>query len=371
MNNGKKALVLSGGGSRGAYQIGAWRALEELGMRFDMVVGVSVGALNGAMVAQKEQVLAEHLWRQLETDDIFDVSSTAKFEDFAAEMIKQGGAGSHGLQTVVAQYIDDAQIRASDIDFGLHTIELPSLKSHYLWKDDIPEGKIGDFVIASASAFPMVQSYRIDGKDYIDGGYDNVMPIHMAVEHGATSVVAIYLKAAGRFDKKELTCCDDITLIQPNYDLGNFLLFDKANTSRMLRLGYMDAMKAFDVFDGEYFTFVKGDFDKRLVRQADTAGRIFELDPLILYRRRTFMDALLGEVRRTESEMESAFKDLDIRSFKPAELLKQVNTRTAAVLLAREIKGGLSGTLLDSRYAPRILREPLAAARFLVRTRII
>ena len=383
MSKEKKALVLSGGGSRGAYQVGAWRALDELGIRFDMVVGVSVGALNGAMVVQKEQVEAEHLWRHLETNDIFDVSSDAKLEDFAAEMIKQGGAGSHGLQHVVADYLDEKTLRESDIDFGLLTIELPILKSHYLWKADIPAGKLGDYVIASASAFPMVQSYTIDGKEFIDGGYDNVMPVHMAVEHGATSVVAIYLKAAGRFDKKELTVCDDITLIQPNYDLGNFLLFDKANTDRMLRLGYMDTMKAFDVFDGGYLTFVKGDFDKRTVKQADAAGKAFGLDPLILYRREVFMDALADAVTNSDRELKKIQKNVDILTsdisllfkqpgrFKAADILKQANPTNAALLLAREIASGRADVLLKAGYTPKPLREIISAARFLAKQGLV
>ena len=48
-----KALVLSGGGSKGAYQIGAWKALKKLHIKFDIVTGTSVGALNGALVTQK------------------------------------------------------------------------------------------------------------------------------------------------------------------------------------------------------------------------------------------------------------------------------------------------------------------------------
>ncbi|MBP3941474.1 MAG: patatin-like phospholipase family protein, partial [Christensenellaceae bacterium] len=48
---GKKAVVLSGGGARGAYQAGAWKALRELDYQFDIVTGTSVGALNAAMMA--------------------------------------------------------------------------------------------------------------------------------------------------------------------------------------------------------------------------------------------------------------------------------------------------------------------------------
>ena len=63
----KTAFVLSGGGSRGAYEIGVWKALKELGVEIDMVFGTSVGAINGAMVAQDEPELAEKLWKQMET----------------------------------------------------------------------------------------------------------------------------------------------------------------------------------------------------------------------------------------------------------------------------------------------------------------
>ena len=255
----KTALVLSGGGSRGAYQAGAWRALEELGIKFDMVVGVSVGAINGAMVVQNERVFSEDLWRRIEADEVFAVEAGAQPIDYAAEAIKQGGVSSAPLQKLVDKYILDDVIRESPIDFGLLTVEMPAYKLHYLWKDDIPKGQIPDFVVASASVFPGVKPKEIDGKHYVDGGAGNSMPIHMAVEHGATKVVAIYLKTPGRFDlKKEMSYCEDTILIQPEFDLGNFLVFDKENSSRLLRLGYMDAMKAFNVYDGKAYAFIKG-----------------------------------------------------------------------------------------------------------------
>ena len=55
----KTALVLGGGGSRGAYEIGVCKALEELEIEIDMVFGTSVGAINGAMIAQGDLALAE------------------------------------------------------------------------------------------------------------------------------------------------------------------------------------------------------------------------------------------------------------------------------------------------------------------------
>ena len=66
------SFVLSGGGSRGAYEIGVWKALQELDVRFSMVTGTSVGALNAAAIAQGDFELAENLWKELETSNVFE-----------------------------------------------------------------------------------------------------------------------------------------------------------------------------------------------------------------------------------------------------------------------------------------------------------
>ncbi len=66
----KKGLVLAGGGSRGAYQIGVWQALRELDFQIQAVAGTSVGALNAAMVAQDDFEGALALWERLTTGDV-------------------------------------------------------------------------------------------------------------------------------------------------------------------------------------------------------------------------------------------------------------------------------------------------------------
>ena len=57
-------LVLDGGGARGAYQIGAWKALVEAGVKFNAVAGTSVGALNGALICMGDIEKAEGIWRE-------------------------------------------------------------------------------------------------------------------------------------------------------------------------------------------------------------------------------------------------------------------------------------------------------------------
>ena len=119
MKERKTALVLSGGGSRGGYQCGVWQALEELGIDIDIVVGVSVGAINGSMVVQGDSIKTANLWREMETDMIFDVEEELTLADVAKEMIRNQGVGSTGLQKLLHQYVDEEAIRRSPIDFGL------------------------------------------------------------------------------------------------------------------------------------------------------------------------------------------------------------------------------------------------------------
>ncbi|MBQ3185797.1 MAG: patatin-like phospholipase family protein, partial [Firmicutes bacterium] len=87
----KTALVLSGGGSRGAYEIGVWKALKELDIKIDMVFGTSVGSINGALIVQGDLELAERLWQELETDMVFDASDEEYSFKSTFESIDLGG----------------------------------------------------------------------------------------------------------------------------------------------------------------------------------------------------------------------------------------------------------------------------------------
>ena len=68
----KRAIVLSGGGSKGAYQIGVWKALKKMHIDYDIVTGTSVGALNAALMIQKNYYRAVWLWHNLDFSIVFD-----------------------------------------------------------------------------------------------------------------------------------------------------------------------------------------------------------------------------------------------------------------------------------------------------------
>ena len=77
-HTGKRALVLAGGGAKGSYQIGVWRALQALDWTPDIITGASVGTLNGCLFTMGKIQEAEDLWRGLEIHDVLEVPANAQ-----------------------------------------------------------------------------------------------------------------------------------------------------------------------------------------------------------------------------------------------------------------------------------------------------
>mgnify|MGYP005923374607 CR=1 FL=1 len=390
MKRKKVALVLGGGGSRGAYEAGVWQALTELGIPIHIVTGTSVGAINGAMVVQGDLELTLQLWREMETHMVFDVPEGSQPIEYAREIVFNHGAGTSGLKELLEKYIDEEAIQNSPVEYGIPVVALPGFEAHYLYKEDMPPGKLIDYIIASASAFPAIHSYEIDGVDYIDGGYVDEIPVSMAVKKGATHVIAVNLKGMGLIRHESLRNAPNLTYIEPKWDLGNILVFDKDNARRILRLGYLDTMKAFHAIDGDSFFFVKGTFDKPTIRMADSCAKLFDLDPMILYTKEVFLDAMSEAVVASQEEMQEAlrrYRSLADSLKMPAQLrntsdrtllishLKSLlsnvkniaNPRVLAFLIAYNLKENGVDSIFISRTALRLMPDLILAARFLVK----
>lgn len=374
MKSGEKktALVLSGGGSRGAYEAGAWQALTELGIRIDIVTGTSVGAINGAMVVQGDLDNTVRLWKEIETHMIFDVPEGTQPREYAREIVFNKGAGTSGLKKLLEKYIDEETVRKAPADFGVVIVELPTFTPHYVYKEEMKPGQLLDHILASASLYPAIHSCEIDGKEYIDGGYADVMPVQMALDKGADEVIAVYLNAVGIVDRKALQATPNLTLIESRWDLGSTLIFDTDNARRIMRLGYLDAMKAYHVFDGEYYTFARGSFDKATLKMADAAAHVFELDPCLIYTKERFLQALGQAIEGCGEDLEEAMKKYqssDLPLTATVELLKEIHTmgnkKMLAFLAARNLSEKGADSIFLTRAAMRLMPECILAGRFL------
>ena len=149
-------LVLEGGGAKGAYHVGAYKALRELNIEIGGVAGTSIGAINGAMMVQGDYDLLEKVWFSVNSYDLFDLDlENINFSYLlhqSKEILANRGLDTSRMRELFDTYIDEEKIRSSDKDFGIVTINLTDKKPMELMKEDIPPGKLVDFLIAKCKS---------------------------------------------------------------------------------------------------------------------------------------------------------------------------------------------------------------------------
>jgi NTE family protein len=185
----KTAFVLSGGASLGAVQTGMLRALYERGVAPDLIVGTSVGALNGSYIASRPAIpdTAEQLadvWRSVSRWNVFPLNPLTGFFGFF-------GARDHlvsdrGLRKLVAENLELGLLEDSPVPLHVITTDLLSGRELRLSRGDALEA-----VIASAAIPGVFPAVERDGRLLIDGGVANNAPIVDAIELGAERIYVL------------------------------------------------------------------------------------------------------------------------------------------------------------------------------------
>ena len=275
-----KALVLSGGGSKGSYQLGVWKALKKLRIKYDIITGTSSGALNGALMTQNTYRKAEKIWNELNMkvlfgEDIDEVNNKKDLFKMYGKQIKNGGMDITELEKLIADTLDTNKFYKSRIRYGLVAVNLSEFRAEELTKDIIPEDKLKDYLVASASCYPAFKKKDIEGLKYVDGGYYDNLPINLAIKLGATEIICVDLRAPGL--KKEPTNKNiKITTIRPNNKLSNFLDFNNEIVKKNIAYGYNDTMKKFKKLEGKKYTFKKNSLAYNRNEYEDTYNYILK-----------------------------------------------------------------------------------------------
>lgn len=277
--DGKIALSLEGGGARGAYQIGAVKALFENGYKFDAIVGTSIGAINGAYIAQGDFDKIYSMWQTMSFKDLFDLDNEVMKRTFdinldinsikylskkLGEALKNKGMDTEKMRQILEEGIDEEKIRNSDILYGLVTMCLSDINGEEKYIDEIPEGKLVDYILASAN-LPVFKRSIINNKKYLDGGAWDNCPVHMLEEKGYNKVIAIRAHKRIRIrDYKNILKRGNIliNMIEPIDTLPSILNFDTNNLNYELELGYYDGLRYINNYDGfrYYFSDVSNDY---------------------------------------------------------------------------------------------------------------
>lgn len=261
-------LVLEGGGAKGSYHVGVYKALLEEGIPIGGVAGTSIGALNGAMIVQGDFEVCQKLWESISYSKIIG----ANYEE--VERLTRLRLGREEL-TVLAQklklliidkgfditpfknmldkYVDEDKLRSSAMDFGLVTFNLSDLKPVQMFKEQIPYGEIKNYLLAS-SYLPVFRFERLNGKIYLDGGvYDN-LPFRMLLEKGYHKLIIVRTHIDAR-TREILPNGLDAIIIEPSEDIGRTFNYEKEMIRHNIELGYYDALRQLRGLKGSRFYF--------------------------------------------------------------------------------------------------------------------
>lgn len=261
------AIVLEGGGAKGAYEIGVWKALEEAGVRYNAVAGTSVGALNGAMMAMRQLDKAVELWENITFSQVFDVDDEQMRRLYSgdlrglegktlwkdiAEAVKGGGLDIEPLRELVNETISEEKIRASDVELFLVTYSMTEKKELDFNAKELPNGRLADMLLASAY-LPLFRREKVDGKAYMDGSVQNLVPLDCLLKRGYRDIIIIRIFGLGVQKRVKVPADADITTIAPHGKLGGILQFDCVQSRKDMRLGYFDAKRILYGLAGETY----------------------------------------------------------------------------------------------------------------------
>lgn len=190
------AFVLTGGGSLGAVHVGMLRALYERGIAPDLIIGTSVGGINGAYIASRPQTVetAEALgdiWRGIERHQVFPFGFTGGFLGFIGR--RSHFLSNRALRRLIRSYAEFNDL--ADAPIPLHVITTDAATGQEV---ALSSGNTIEAVLATSALPGIFPPVSWEGRLLVDGGVSNYAPISHALDLGAEN---IYVLTSG-------TACD-------------------------------------------------------------------------------------------------------------------------------------------------------------------
>lgn len=189
------AFVLGGGGVLGAHEVGMLRALEETGVRPDLVVGTSIGALNGVFVAAGPETAVERLtslWSDESVRDVFGSRVLARLWTLA-----RSGTHLHSsepLRRMLRELLPVSAFEELEIPYQCVAAGIETAMAYWF-----TGGPLIPAVLASCAAPGLLPPVRVGDRHYFDGGLVHSIPVGRAVMLGATT---IYVLHVGRIERE-------------------------------------------------------------------------------------------------------------------------------------------------------------------------
>ncbi|MDR1736754.1 MAG: patatin-like phospholipase family protein [Oscillospiraceae bacterium] len=245
----KTGLVFGGGGGKGAYQAGVWKALEEMGVcgRIGGVSGASVGALNGAMFCAGDLQSAVKAWSCIDEGMILSRQGSHDSSWFSNE----------GIKDMIRTYINLTALKNSKTVFYAVASNIKkrpllpdAITARYFKTSDYSETDIEKILLASAAIPVVFPDIVIDGSTYVDGGLKDNVPIIPLYDAGFRKILIVSLGGTFKLPAIKFHGAQFLVIsLDESWlrSLGGTLDFTARDAGIRMERGYEDCMGMADV----------------------------------------------------------------------------------------------------------------------------
>lgn len=279
----KIGLVLAGGGGKGAYELGVWKALDELKLTKYITVfsGTSIGAFNSVLFAMNDMKKADELWEEVTMDKLVPVSKSELIKrgiglyiggknlqlakKFLNYKLEHGAIANDGAIEVVEKYLDFNKIKENNKICYAACTKLSDFSAKYFKINDFDEETGKKIVLASASLPLIYDCTEVLGEKYIDGGIADNIPIQPVYGENCNIIIVVLLSKEAQVDRTLYPNSKLIVISPENLDentiTGTLNLNTDAKRIRIIE-GYNDTINKLEPIK-ELFEYISKEEEER------------------------------------------------------------------------------------------------------------
>lgn len=279
----KIGLVLAGGGGKGAYELGVWKALDELKLTKYITVfsGTSIGAFNSVLFAMNDMKKADELWEEVTMDKLVPISKSELIKrgiglyiggknlqlakKFLNYKLEHGEIANDGAIEVVEKYLDFNKIKENNKICYAACTKLSDFSAKYFKINDFDEETGKKIVLASASLPLIYDCTEVLGEKYIDGGIADNIPIQPVYGENCNIIIVVLLSKEAQVDRTLYPNSKLIVISPENLDentiTGTLNLNTDAKRIRIIE-GYNDTINKLEPIK-ELFEYISKEEEER------------------------------------------------------------------------------------------------------------
>lgn len=279
----KIGLVLAGGGGKGAYELGVWKALDELKLTKYITVfsGTSIGAFNSVLFAMNDMKKADELWEEVTMDKLVPISKSELIKrgiglyiggkklqlakKFLNYKLEHGAIANDGAIEVVEKYLDFNKIKENNKICYAACTKLSDFSAKYFKINDFDEETGKKIVLASASLPLIYDCTEVLGEKYIDGGIADNIPIQPVYGENCNIIIVVLLSKEVQVDRTLYPNSKLIVISPENLDentiTGTLNLNTDAKRIRIIE-GYNDTINKLEPIK-ELFEYISKEEEER------------------------------------------------------------------------------------------------------------